>query len=316
MKILYKIPMLFVLIMSSVSCSSYKQIPQLTTMQELNYGFETSTIQLSNDINISYYDSKKGDKTIVFIHGLGSNMAAWKKNFSQLKADYRCIAIDLPGYGKSSKNPHSGLMSFYADVVMEFSEKMNLGKIILAGHSMGGQTAIVAALKYPEKIEKLILVDPAGFENFHAGQRLWFKEIMTPELVRLTKIDAIESNLASNFYEVPKDAQFMIDDRIAMRTAKDFDFYCLAVARSVAGMIDEPVSEKLNQIKTPTLIFFGEKDNLIPNRYLNPGKTIKIAEDGAGKIPNCELIMVPKCGHFMMFEKSDVFNTKVTEFLK
>ena len=301
--------------MHTMGCSGYKNIPNLKSMKELDYGFETKSVKLSNDIELAYYDTGKGSKTIVFIHGLGSYMKAWMKNIEVLKNDYRCIAIDLPGYGKSSKNPHSGLMSFYAEVIKELVEKLNLGKIVLAGHSMGGQISMVASINYPEIIEKLILVDPAGFEQFHPGQRLWLKEVMTPDLVRLTKVEGIENNLATVFYNLPKDAQFMIDDRIAMRTAKDFDFYCLTVSRSVAGMVDEPIYDKLDKILMPTLVFFGENDNLIPNRYLNPGKTVKIAKDGASRIKDAKLVMVPKAGHFMMFEKPQVFNQEVITFL-
>jgi pimeloyl-ACP methyl ester carboxylesterase len=72
----------------------------------------------------------------------------------------------------------------------------------------------------------------------------------------------------------------------------------------------------LEQISQPTLIFFGENDNLIPNRYLNPGRTVDIAKFGASKIKNSKLVMVPKCGHFMMFEKYETFNREVSEFLK
>lgn len=299
-----------------VACSPYKNVADMKSMKDMDYGYEVQYAQLSDDMNIAYIDEGKGDETIIFIHGLGSYLPAWKKNIEELKNSYRCIAIDLPGYGKSSKNPHSGLMSFYAKTVAEFVDKLNLGKVILAGHSMGGQISMVAALHYPDKVENLILVDPAGFELFHPGQRLWFKDVMTPNLVRLTSVEAIETNLASNFYNMPKDAMFMIEDRIAMRTADDFENYCYAVSQSVTGMVDEPVFDKLKYIKQPTLIFFGENDNLIPNRYLNPGKTEPIARAGANEIKNSKLVMVPKCGHFMMFEKSETFNTEVTEFLK
>ena len=81
-------------------------------------------------------------------------------------------------------------------------------------------------------------------------------------------------------------------------------------------MVDEAVLDKLSQIKVPTLIFFGENDMLIPNRYLNPGFTYKIAETGTGLIKGSKLIMVPKCGHFMMFEKSEVFNSETLRFIQ
>jgi len=218
------------------------------------------------------------------IHGLGSYLPAWKKNIVELSKNYRIIAVDLPGYGKSSKLPHSGLMTFYAGVIAELIQKLDLDAVNLAGHSMGGQISMILALEKPELVKRLILVDPAGFEAFHAGQRNWFKDVMTPNLVRLTTVDAIEVNLASNFYRMPDDALFIIEDRIAMRDAADFEAYCLAVARSVHGMVEEPVLDKIAGIRVPTLIFFGENDMLIPNRYLNPGFTSKIAEKGASLI--------------------------------
>jgi pimeloyl-ACP methyl ester carboxylesterase len=108
----------------------------------------------------------------------------------------------------------------------------------------------------------------------------------------------------------------MITDRLRMRTADDFNAYCYAVVQSVNGMVDNPVIDYLENIKVPTLILFGENDNLIPNRFLNPGPTEAIAKFGASKIKDSKLVMVPKCGHFMMFEKSEVFNKEVKEFLK
>lgn len=285
-------------------------------MSELKYDYPVKYAELSNGIKLAYVDEGQGSETIMMIHGLGSYLPAWKKNISDLSKNYRVITVDLPGYGKSSKDPHSGLMSFYAGVIAELIQKLQLGPVNLAGHSMGGQISMVLALEKPELVKRLILVDPAGFEAFHAGQKNWFKDVMTPNLVRLTTVDAIETNLASNFYRMPKDAQFMIDDRIAMRDAGDFENYCLAVARSVHGMVDEAVIDKLPQISVPTLIFFGENDMLIPNRYLNPGFTYKIAEKGASLIKGSKLVMVPKCGHFMMFEKPEVFNSETRKFIR
>lgn len=317
MKIKMKIKALAALILITITaCAPYKDLPKLNSMSELKYDFEIRYANLSGGIKLAYVDEGKGKETIIMIHGLGSYSPAWKKNIGELSKYYRVIAVDLPGYGKSSKAPHSGLMTFYAAVIAEFIQTLDVGPVNLAGHSMGGQISMVLALEKPELVKRLILVDPAGFEAFHAGQRNWFKDVMTPNLVRLTTVDAIETNLASNFYRMPADAKFMIEDRIAMRNASDFEGYCLAVSRSVAGMVEEPVLDKISKLKMPTLIFFGENDMLIPNRYLNPGFTCKIAEQGASLIEGSKLVMVPKCGHFMMFEKPEVFNTETRNFIQ
>lgn len=297
------------------SLNPYRDAKPLKTMSDMEYPFDVKYIDLPEKIKLAYVDEGNGKQTIIFIHGLGSYLKAWQKNIEGLKDQYRCIAIDLPGYGKSSKKAHSGKMSFYAEVIKNFIDKLKLENVVLAGHSMGGQIAMMAAVNYPESIQKLILVDPAGFEEFTEGQKEWFREVMTVDGVKNTTVEQIQTNLAYNFYNVPDDAGFMITDRIAMRSADDFEAYCYAVVKSVKGMVDETMIEILDQIKQPTLILFGENDNLIPNRFLNPGRTIDVAKVGDEKIPDSKLVLVPKAGHFMQFEKPDEFNREVSIFL-
>ena len=253
-----------ILMFAMIGCSPYGNL-QTIEFSELSYPFPVKYMQVNEDINLAYVDEGKGSETIIFIHGLGSYLPAWKKNISELKKQYRCIAIDLPGYGKSSKVIHSGTMDFYADVIKQFMEKLGLNKAVIAGHSMGGQIAIVMALKYPEYVDKLILVSPAGIETFNEGQKEWFRDVMTVEGVKNTSVQQIRANLTANFYNLPEDAEFMITDRIALRGAKYFDNYCYTVVRSVNGMVDQPVYDFLPDIKQPALVVFGENDNLIPN---------------------------------------------------
>ncbi|MDP2722283.1 MAG: alpha/beta hydrolase [Bacteroidales bacterium] len=305
----------FVVLFLMNSCAPYKNIPQIKTFQDIQYLSDVKMANLSNGVQLAYTENGNGKETIIFIHGLGSYIPAWNKIIPELSKKYRCIAIDLPGYGKSSKDPHSGLMSYYADVVNEFADTLGLEKFTLAGHSMGGQIAIVYGLSWPEQINNLILFAPAGFEGFTAGQKRWLEDVMTPVLVKTSNYETIETNLAFNFYNMPKDAEFMITDRLAMRYADDFDNYCYAVSQSVAGMVNEPVLDKLKNLQPRTLIFFGENDNLIPNRYLNPGATIKIAEKGHELIPNSKLVMIPKCGHFLMFEKPEAVIPEIIQFI-
>jgi len=297
------------------SCSPYKNLTDME-FEEIPYPFEVKKVSLSDTMTIAYADLGTGKQTIIFIHGLGSYLPAWKKNLPELSKNYRCIAIDLPGYGKSSKKPHSGMMDFYADVLIKFMDKLKLKSAIIAGHSMGGQIAMVAALKYTNRIDKLILVSPAGFETYSPGEKQWFRDAMTTASVKNTSARQIRINLVNNFYNMPADAEFMVTDRLAMRNAKDFDNYCYNVARSVHGMVDQPVYDLLDKIKQPTLIVFGEKDNLIPNPYLTGGKTVDIAMIGKEKIPDSKLVMIPDAGHFVMFEKSEIFNQSVVDFLK
>lgn len=300
------------------ACSTpYSAIRNIKTFDELNYKYPVKKVYLpENEFTIAYTDEGKGDNTIILIHGLGSYLRAWEKNIGELSKNNRVIAIDLPGYGKSSKEPHTGMMTFYAGIVNELVKELKLNKVVIGGHSMGGQIGMTTYLKYPQIVKGLVLAAPAGFERFTKGQKQWFRDVMTVDGVRLTTPEGIQNNLASNFYRVPKDADFMVSERMEMRSADDFIPYCYAVVQSVHGMVDNPVIDYLQDIKVPTLILFGENDNLIPNRYLNPGRTVEIAKYGASKIPNSKLVMIPKTGHFLMFEKPEVFNKETIDFIK
>lgn len=307
---------LFLISILFAACGIQQNLTPLQSFEELQYPYSVKKVQLSNEIKVAYVDEGRGEETIVFIHGLGSYLPAWKKNIEGLKGQYRCIAIDLPGYGKSSKGEYSGSLRFYARVVAEMIDSLKLENVTLAGHSMGGQIAVIAGLAYPDKIKNLVLVAPAGFETFTKGQKQWFREVMTANGVKLTTAEQIKVNLAYNFYRIPKDAAFMITDRLNMRTASDFDAYCYIIPKCVQGMVDDPVYEFLPQIKQPTLVIFGENDNLIPNRYLNPGPTVAVARDGAGRIPTAELHLLPKTGHFAQYERAEAVNKLIGEFLK
>jgi pimeloyl-ACP methyl ester carboxylesterase len=301
-------------VLLSVGCASQRPA-RIATMTDLVYPWPVKYAELSSGISVGYMELGSGPRTLLFVHGLGSYAPAWKQNLHVLQQYYRCIAIDLPGYGHSSKGDYPGHLPFYAAVLQDFIDTMALGPVTLVGHSMGGQIAITTSLLYPESVSGLVLIAPAGFETFHKGQKQWFREVYTPDLVRLTPVENIRNNYATNFYRFPREAEFMIQDRIAMRDADDFAWYCDIIPKNVRGMVDYPVYDLLPEIQQPVLTIFGAQDNLIPNRFLNGGRTVDIARDGSSRIPNSMLLMVDKAGHFVQFEKSREVNEAIRAFV-
>lgn len=315
MKILMKSWLLFS-ILFVWGCSMNKQITKIDSMQSIDYQLPVEYMTIDKDMKLAYTEMGKGSETLLFIHGLGSYIPSWKKNLESLQKKYHCIAIDLPGYGKSSKGNYSVSMDFFAETILKFCEEKHLNKVILVGHSMGGQIAMATALKYSQLVKKLVLIAPAGFETFNKGEKQWFRDAMSVDGVRLTTVEQIRVNYAYNFYEFPKDAEFMVKDRINMRSANDFNDYCFHITQGVKAMVDSPVFEFLPNIQQPTLCIFGENDNLIPNRYLHGGPSVTVAKKGASKIPNCKLEMIKKAGHFVMFEQSATCNQLIEKFVQ
>ncbi|MEO1514669.1 MAG: alpha/beta hydrolase [Bacteroidota bacterium] len=287
-------------------------------MSNRSFPFEIHNISLADGMDIAYVDEGKGSCTLLFIHGLGSNLKAWQKNIATLRKDYRCIALDLPGYGQSvGSETFAYNMSFFAAVVRELIDKLGLKKVVLVGHSMGGQIALHTALKDTRKLEKLVLVAPAGFETFTEKERAWFQTIFTPAMLQATPEEQLVKNFHLNFHRFPEDAQFMIDDRLQLRQTPAYAAYCAMISKCVQGMLNEPVFDQLPNVKLSTLIFFGDNDQLIPNGFLHASLTTsEVARSGQEALPRGQLKMLPEAGHFVQWEQAEQLNKALKEFLK
>ena len=143
------------------------------------------------------------------------------------------------------------------------------------------------------------------------------KNAVTADMVSKTTDEQIDRNYQLNFFELPEEAQTMISDRKKIKQAADFPEYCDAIVKSIAGMLDNPTQAELNLIAVKTLIVFGENDNLIPNRYLNPNLTTNLVGGIAQeKIKNSTLHFVSESGHFVQFEKPTEVNRIITTWLE
>ena len=282
---------------------------------QIAYQFPTKFVKIKN-YDIAYIDEGNLENVLIFIHGLGSYLRAWERNIPELKKYFRCIALDLPGYGKSSKIIHSGEVSFYTEVINEFIAALGLKNISLVGHSMGGQIALSYALDYKEQIYKLILVAPAGFETFNDKDIELFRKLVSPEILFKTSDRQVKLNYEMNFCKMPVEAESMIEDRIKIKEDHEFFNHCTIVSNSLFGLLNVPVFKRLNEINIPTLIFFGQEDLLIPNKALHPVSPKEIAESGRDQIKNSKLIMLEECGHFLQYEKPTEFNSGLIKFFQ
>ncbi|MFM8486640.1 MAG: alpha/beta fold hydrolase, partial [Bacteroidota bacterium] len=116
-------------------------------MESLVYPYPVQKVVLPDGPEIAYIDEGRGPYTLVMIHGLGSYLPVYTKVVGQLKRDYRCIALDLPNYGKSSRGGYTFDMAFFAETVSKFIHTLKLKKVVLVGHSMGAQVAMTLALR-------------------------------------------------------------------------------------------------------------------------------------------------------------------------
>lgn len=317
MKNLISIFLSVILFMGVTSCMSGYRYADSPAMEfsDFNYGFP---VKLSKaEPRIAYIDEGSGSKTIILVHGLASNAGFWRYNIAELSKEYRVIAIDLPGYGRSQKaDKFSYSMPFFADAVNQLITELKLGKVVYVGHSMGGQIGLTLAMNHPEVLDQLILAAPAGFEPFARGEGDWLKSVITIEGVKTTNEEGIRRNLASNFYNWRDDLEWMVEERARMAKAVEFDDFAYTVTRSVTAMVDQPTVKKLDKITLPVTIIHGEFDGLIPNPYLHPGVTHDVYLKAVGHLPNYKIVTIPDAGHMIQIEKSAEFDAAVLNALK
>lgn len=298
------------------ACSGlrYAQAPPLE-FQDIDYGFPTE--RALEAPQIAYIDQGQGDETILLVHGLASNAGFWRYAIPRfVDAGYRVVAVDLPGFGKSDKGAYPYTPSFYAETLARLIQSLDLGPVIYAGHSMGGQIGITLALDRPELIDRLVLAAPAGIEAFGPGEGQWLANALTVRGITNASEESIRANLALNFHRWSSEFEWMVEERVRMARGAEMDAFSYAVVRSVHGMIDEPTTDRLGEVSVPTFIVYGGYDRLIPNQYLHPGFPRDVFRAGAEAIPNAELVEIPNAGHMLQIERPAAFTEAVTRYLR
>jgi pimeloyl-ACP methyl ester carboxylesterase len=282
------------------------------------YNLPVKHLLVAEKVKMAYIEKGKGT-TILFIHGLGGNLSHWQKNFQTLSNSFNCIAVDLPGYGHSDKSfsTNKDQLQFYADVLLTFVRKKNLKKLVLAGHSMGGQIAAIIALQNPQLISKLILLAPAGLETFTETEAKIMMNVTPASVFEKQEEAVIRNSYKQNFHQQPADAEMLIQDRLGLKNCSDFKQYTEAVSNSIKGMLGHPISKDLSKLSQPVLILFGENDALIPNKILHPNlKREDILNQISREIKKNKIVSIPGAGHLLQFEKPEDINKEIKIFLQ
>jgi pimeloyl-ACP methyl ester carboxylesterase len=334
MKTLRALSLLVLAGLSTGCVTSYKASPPLSfqdfdysslegkpwPLQRLALPDTAATHGLQRVPEVAYVElNPEGQRTVLFIHGLGSYLKFWRYQLDTFAAQgYRVIAVDLPGYGKSDKPasfPYT--MEAMADVVHELAAKRGVVQPILVGHSMGGQTALSYAIRYPEDLKALVLTSPAGFEKFSPREQAWFKRSFSTALIKNASEYGIWGSVRqSNFERWRPELQWLIEERVRVAKSPEFDAYAYANVRTVDGLAhDDFVRDSLGRITVPTLIVYGEDDRLIPSPFLHGGEARDVMRYGHEHIRGSKLVGLERCGHTVQMDCPQEYNPQVLAFL-
>ncbi len=279
----------------------------------------TDTIQfaeLPKQIKIAYTDQGPSNKPVLlFIHGLANYLHVWDYNIATLQKHFRCIAIDLPGNGLSSRQDIEYSINFFAEVIPVFLMSLKIKKATLIGHSMGGQIALQTSLSYPQYVEKLILFAPAGFEYYSPHEAVLFKSAISfGNFLNMDEVHITQS-ITSSFFKPSPICEKIIQELNQIIQKNDRTQYRKMLDYCISSMLDHQIFSELKNVQFPTLVFFGENDMLIPNRFLHPVSTKDIAVKACKEMKNAQLILYPDTGHFVQIERNKEVNEKMHGFI-
>jgi pimeloyl-ACP methyl ester carboxylesterase len=268
-------------------------------------------------VDIAYIDSGGSGPPIVFIHGLSSYSSFWEYQIPAFTATHRVLALDLPGYGASGRPDAPCTPPWYAHVVSAWLDRVGVEHATIVGHSMGGQIALTLALNEPLRVDKLVLSAPAGLETFGAGAARFMKEFWTERRAMATTEEQVRANFVTQVFN-RRDAgvERLIEERVRLGLSPSFAGTSVAVARSVAGMVDYPVYDRLWELSMPTLVVFGTADRMIPNPIFTGGSTRSIARIAEERIRDAKVVLIPGAGHTVHHDAPEAFNRALEEFLR
>jgi pimeloyl-ACP methyl ester carboxylesterase len=269
-------------------------------------------IDLPGGLHVHYQDD--GDPArpaLVLLHGFGDSYTSWEGWVEQLKARFHLLSVDFPGHGLT-RAPEGYRLSGddLADFVDAFAAQLGLAKFAVAGNSMGGGVAWQLAVRHPQRISALILVDAAGFPNDKppAAVPLAFKILKYPlGRALLRNIDnrsLINEGLKTDVYDKGLITPALVDRWAEFQRAPGHRAILMSVNLSSLASASPEI---LRGISVPTLILHGENDVLV-----EPASAGKFA----AAIPGARVLMYPNVGHLPQIEIPQRSAADVAQFLE
>lgn len=288
------IPTLLALLAGAVFVTMYQPdiaVPELVA----RYSNESSAFIDVAGMRVHYRDEGDGDEPLILLHGTGASLHTWDGWVDVLGYDFRVIRLDLPGFGLTGPAPGDDYtIQAYVDYLDRFAMALGLERFHLAGNSLGGEIAWNYAGRHPERVDRLVLIDAAGFPGRERGNpsmvfRLARIPIINKAMLGLTPRSLVEKSLAEVYGDPSKITPDLVDRyfELSRRPGNRRAF----IERALDSEHDQNAS--LSDINQPTLIIWGAEDRWIP---LSDGHGF------AAGIANSRLIVYPGIGHLPMEE--------------
>lgn len=241
--------------------------------------------------------------TLLMLHGFMGSSTCWLPLMDQLQSQIHCVALDLMGFGDSAKPRMQYDIAKEVEFVRQFVTARNLGRCYLLGHSFGGWVAAAYALAYPDQVAGLILAAPAGIrdDSFcgrydHLRPILWDTPIVDWVLQAIAPLATWTGQ-----QKTLKQIIWMRRELMAQPAARSFLMDRLRPEDAI-----DTVEKQIHQLRTPTLVITGDRDETIPLWH---------SQTYAQEIPNAKLVILPDADHSLPQKYASQLAAQILPFL-
>jgi len=291
---------------------------------------QTATVEAQEHrLDMAYMDvpaAQPNGHTVVLLHGKNFSGAYWAPTIRALTAaGYRVIAPDQVGFGKSPK-PRRFQYSFQqlAHLTRALLDKLGVKTAAVVGHSMGGMLGVRFALLYPDRVERLVLVNPIGLEDWKrwvpyrtVDENLRSELAATPESVRAY----MRENYFAGEWKPEYDA--LIEIPTGWMNGPDRARIAMTAALTTDMVFTQPVVYELGDLKVPTLLIIGQRDRTAlgkagasPEVKAKLGLYPELGRQARAAIPGAQLVEIADAGHLPQVEQFDAYLAALTAFLR
>jgi pimeloyl-ACP methyl ester carboxylesterase len=255
---------------------------------------------ITTDQGIVHYEVYGRGKPVILLHGWLGSWGLWQETMSFLGRYYRTYALDFWGFGESGKKRETYAVQDFVSLVDQFMEQLGIANAPLVGHSMGGTVSLSVAIKYPQRVSKVVVVGSPIVGSSLALPLKWagYRPIAFM-LFNMMGIFRSAIRLAAPI--ICRDERFadMMDRDLSRTTVESF-------LRSIASLRRTDLRPMLDQIKVPAMGMYGDRDVIVHPRQWEPMKK------GIG---HAHIERFPSAGHFPMLEEPQNFAERLKSFL-
>lgn len=255
---------------------------------------------ITTDQGIVHYEVYGRGKPVILLHGWLGSWGLWQETMAYLGRYYRTYALDFWGFGESGKKRETYAVQDFVSLVDQFMEQLGIMKAPLVGHSMGGTVSLSVAIRFPERVSKVVVV----------GAPIVGSSLAVPlKLAGYRPVAFMLFNMMGGFRLALKAASPIIcrDERFAEMMDRDLSRTTLeSFLRSIASLRRTDLRPMLDQIKIPAMGMYGDRDVIVHPRQWQP------MQKG---IPHAHIERFPLAGHFPMLEEPRQFSERLKSFL-